>query len=284
MGRLPGASSSGRRRSRLHLACNTKAVIALLPRGRCGIYGTACRTRSSSMADLRRRRRRLPSSKCSRNGSTPPPHGSRCSAGRRRRSHVAFDLSLALGDEALIQSPLRPSAGPPPRSRTAPSEIPRRPDDDGSRSRHQVVREVRAPGSMGSSPNPCPLFCSGPAPARCSRSKHRRTATCRPRRYRLHKNSTAADPLLGSLLPRALRRRWALQHISVSASPSPRPGGARCWRLRPLETDIEDHPWGQLDRLDDRQPDRVPGTGSRWSARKDLSFVPLRPQRVLEVG
>ncbi|HPF80075.1 MAG TPA: ATP-dependent DNA ligase, partial [Tetrasphaera australiensis] len=31
-------------------------------------------------------------------------------------------------------------------------------------------------------------------------------------------------------------------------------------------------------------PDRVPGTGSRWSAGKDLSFVPLRPERVLEVG
>ena len=30
-------------------------------------------------------------------------------------------------------------------------------------------------------------------------------------------------------------------------------------------------------------PDRVPGTQSRWSAGKDLSFVPLRPQRVIEV-
>jgi ATP-dependent DNA ligase len=28
----------------------------------------------------------------------------------------------------------------------------------------------------------------------------------------------------------------------------------------------------------------MPGTQSRWSAGKDLSFVALRPERVLEVG
>ena len=54
--------------------------------------------------------------------------------------------------------------------------------------------------------------------------------------------------------------------------------------LRPLECPFEEHPWGGWAEWAIANPDRVPGTQSRWSAGKDLSFVPLRPERVLEVG
>ncbi len=40
---------------------------------------------------------------------------------------------------------------------------------------------------------------------------------------------------------------------------------------------------GRVERVAIANPDRVPGTQSRWSAGKDLSFTPLRPERVLEV-
>ena len=54
--------------------------------------------------------------------------------------------------------------------------------------------------------------------------------------------------------------------------------------MRPQESDVDDHPWHEWSDWAIATPDRVPGTQSRWSAGKDLSFVPLRPERVLEVG
>ena len=47
---------------------------------------------------------------------------------------------------------------------------------------------------------------------------------------------------------------------------------------------IEDHPWGRWAEFLTANPDRVPGTQSRWSQGKDLSFTPLRPERVVEVA
>ena len=54
--------------------------------------------------------------------------------------------------------------------------------------------------------------------------------------------------------------------------------------LAPLECDIADHPWGEWQEFLTANPDRVPGTQSRWSQGKDLSFTPLRPERVVEVA
>ena len=53
--------------------------------------------------------------------------------------------------------------------------------------------------------------------------------------------------------------------------------------LQPLVSDGTDHPWGQWAQIH-ASGERVPGAVSRWSAGKDLSFVPLRPERVLEVA
>jgi ATP-dependent DNA ligase len=53
--------------------------------------------------------------------------------------------------------------------------------------------------------------------------------------------------------------------------------------LQPLVSDGSDHPWGQWAEIN-ASGERVPGAVSRWSAGKDLSFTPLRPERVLEVA
>ena len=47
---------------------------------------------------------------------------------------------------------------------------------------------------------------------------------------------------------------------------------------------IEEHPWGAWADWAIANPDRVPGTQSRWSAGKDLGFTALRPELVLEVA
>jgi ATP-dependent DNA ligase len=113
--------------------------------------------------------------------------------------------------------------------------------------------------------------------------KHARTADVVVAGYRLHKNSTEERPLLGSLLL-GLYDGGTLQHVGVSASFTESRRAELLEELRPLEVPITEHPWGEWQEWAVANPDRVPGTQSRWSAGKDLSFTPLRPERVLEVG
>ena len=113
--------------------------------------------------------------------------------------------------------------------------------------------------------------------------KHERTADVVVAGYRLHKTSTPEAPLLGSLLL-GLYADGKLQHIGVSASFTAKRRAELIEELAPLVCDISEHPWGEWAEWAIANPDRVPGTQSRWSAGKDLSFVPIRPERVLEVG
>ena len=113
--------------------------------------------------------------------------------------------------------------------------------------------------------------------------KHARTADVVVAGYRLHKNSQAASPLLGSLLL-GLYADGRLHHVGVSASFTAARRAELVTQLSGLECPIEEHPWGQWADWAVANPDRVPGTQSRWSAGKDLSFTPLRPELVLEVG
>ncbi len=122
--------------------------------------------------------------------------------------------------------------------------------------------------------------------------KHARTADVVVAGYRLHKNSTEQRPLLGSLLL-GLYADGKLQHIGVAASFTEARRAELVTELQPLVCDFSEHPWGEWFRDGPAStsgtgivanPDRVPGTQSRWSSGKDLSFIPLRPERVLEVG
>jgi ATP-dependent DNA ligase len=52
--------------------------------------------------------------------------------------------------------------------------------------------------------------------------------------------------------------------------------------VQPLVTSFEGHPWNWAGEFAGvRHPQEA--AGSRWNAGKDLSFVPLRPERVAEV-
>ena len=93
----------------------------------------------------------------------------------------------------------------------------------------------------------------------------------------------AAALLLGSMLL-GLYADGKLQHVGVSASFTEARRAELLEELKPLEVEIQDHPWGEWQEWAIANPDRVPGTQSRWSQGKDLSFTPLRPERVLEVG
>ena len=95
--------------------------------------------------------------------------------------------------------------------------------------------------------------------------KHERTADVVLAGYREHKTSTPERPLLGSLLL-GLYADGKLQHIGVSASFTAERRAELIEELQPLVGDIEDHPWGEWADWAIANPDRVPGTQSRWSA------------------
>ena len=52
--------------------------------------------------------------------------------------------------------------------------------------------------------------------------------------------------------------------------------------LQPLVYHVEGHPWNWAAHEHGASARRA-SSGSRWNAGKDLSFVPLRPERVVEV-
>ncbi|ACZ30697.1 ATP dependent DNA ligase [Xylanimonas cellulosilytica DSM 15894] len=122
--------------------------------------------------------------------------------------------------------------------------------------------------------------------------KHARTADVVLAGYRLHKTSTADRPLIGSLLLGLHDDAGQLQFVGVAASfPASRRAALveelASLVVQPGTPDHAAHPWGAWQDPaagDGTAGERRPGAQSRWSAGKDLSFTPLRAERVLEVG
>ena len=114
--------------------------------------------------------------------------------------------------------------------------------------------------------------------------KHVRTADCVLAGFRWHKTSTDAQPLLGSLLLGLYNDAHQLQHVGVVGAFTARRRAELVTELEPLLLgDGDEHPWQEWASAEAHHTQRLPGSVSRWNATKDLSFVPLRPQRVLEV-
>ena len=114
--------------------------------------------------------------------------------------------------------------------------------------------------------------------------KHSRTADVVVAGYRLHKTSTPERPLLGSMLLGLYADDGRLQHVGVCASFSEARRAELLEELEPLRVEFADHPWGAWQDEAAQASGRLPGGQSRWSGGKDLSFVPLAPKRVVEVG
>jgi len=116
--------------------------------------------------------------------------------------------------------------------------------------------------------------------------KHVRTADCVVAGYRVHKSAPDA---IGSLLlglytdETTPASQWmdsfgGLAPVGViGAFPMARRRELLA-ELQPLVTDFASHPWNWAAEMG-----QAPEGGSRWNPKKDLSFVPLRPERVVEV-
>ena len=110
--------------------------------------------------------------------------------------------------------------------------------------------------------------------------KHARTADCVVAGFRWHKK---APDVIGSLLLALYDDKGTLHHVGVTSSFAMEKRKQLVRELQPLRNNaLASHPWRDwADAMDGSQ--RMPGGQSRWSAGKDLSWEPLRIERVCEV-
>ncbi|MFL5726109.1 MAG: ATP-dependent DNA ligase [Chloroflexota bacterium] len=118
--------------------------------------------------------------------------------------------------------------------------------------------------------------------------KHQRTADCVVAGFRWHKNGPGTH--VGSLLLGLYGDDGRLNHVGITSSFTWDRRASILEELEPLrENAVEGHPWQEWAEWAslgsaDASGQRLPGATSRWNRGKDLSWQPLRPERVVEVA
>jgi ATP-dependent DNA ligase len=193
-------------------------------------------------------------------------------------SYIAFDL-LALGDEDLTGLPFRErrarlvaalaGARPPVHITPATTEI---------EVAHRWFTEFEGAGLDGVVAKPLGVTYQ-PDKRVMFKIKHERTADCVVAGYRVHKSGADA---IGSLLLGLYADDGKLASVGVIGAFPMATRRALFEELQPLVTSFDGHPWDWAAHQAGERTPRKNET-SRWNAGKDLSFVPLRPERVVEV-
>ncbi len=193
-------------------------------------------------------------------------------------SFVAFDL-LALGDDDLTGTPLLDrrvaleqalgSAEPPIHITPATRDL-----DEAQR----WFSEFEGAGLDGLIAKKLDLRYQ-PDKRVMSKIKHERTADCVVAGYRVHKSGPET---IGSVLLGLYDDRGVLASVGVIGAFPMATRKKLYEELQPYVTTFEGHPWNWAAH---QQGERTPRKNetSRWNAGKDLSFIPLRPERVVEV-
>ncbi len=189
-------------------------------------------------------------------------------------SFIAFDL-LALGDDDLTGEPFEvrraalvdalAGAGPVFHVTPATTDLP---------TAQRWFEEFEGAGFDGVVAKPLSLPYQ-PDKRVMFKIKHQRTADCVVAGYRVHKSGGDA---IGSLLL-GLYDGEALISVGVIGAFPLAKRRELFAELQPLVTSVEEHPWNWAAAQDGLRKNET----SRWNAGKDLSFVPLRPERVVEV-
>ncbi len=112
--------------------------------------------------------------------------------------------------------------------------------------------------------------------------KHSRTADCVVAGFRWHK--AGKGELIGSLLLGLYDDENRLHHVGVTSSFTMGRRKELAVELEPLRRKaLDNHPWRDWAQTGGDGTTRMPGGQSRWSAGKDLSWEPVRIERVCEV-
>lgn len=191
---------------------------------------------------------------------------------------IAFDL-LAVGDESLLDEPFserrrvlvdvlasQPSVQLTPATTDRASAVDWFTHFEGAGLDGIVAKRLDAPYSPGE--------------RTMVKVKHHRTAECVVAGYRMHKDGKG----VGSLLLGLYDDEGRLHHVGVAAAFTVKHRTALLSELEPLTRDaLATHPWRDWASPEAHETGRLPGAPSRWNATKDLSFVVLRPECVVEV-
>ncbi|SDC70845.1 ATP-dependent DNA ligase [Geodermatophilus telluris] len=192
---------------------------------------------------------------------------------------VAFDL-LALGDESLLETPFaerqaRLHDAVRSTERVHVTAVTR--DVATAQRWFEEFEGAGLDGVVAKAPD----LPYGPDQRLMVKVKHVRTADCVVAGFRWHKSG----PVVGSLLL-GLYDDGGLQHIGVAASFPMARRAELVEQLAPYRADaLDGHPWQDWANAEVQEngEHRMPGAQSRWNAKKDLSWVPLRPELVVEV-
>jgi ATP-dependent DNA ligase len=111
--------------------------------------------------------------------------------------------------------------------------------------------------------------------------KHQRTADAVVAGFRWHKDGEGVGSLLLGLYDAA----GQLHHVGVASSFAAARRRELVDEIAPLRADaLATHPWREWAVAEAHDGvRRMPGSPSRWNSQKDLSWEPLRPERVAEV-
>lgn len=203
-------------------------------------------------------------------------------AERTPASLVAFDL-LALGSDSLLSAPFAQrraalvaalaDADAAPPVHLAPATT----DPDLAR---EWFEKFEGAGLDGVIAKPLDLPYR-PDTRVMYKIKHERTADVVVAGYRLHKSG----PVVGSLLLGLYDSEGVLQHVGVCAAFTAKRRAELVAELEPLRMEsAAGHPWADWADESAHETARLPGAINRWSAKKDHSWVPLRPETVAEVA
>ena len=209
-------------------------------------------------------------------------------AERTPADFVAFDL-LALDERDLMEVPYeqrRAALEGALSSAVPPVHItPTTADADIARGWFEIFEGAGLDGLIAKAPDIGYL----PGKRLMFKIKHSRTADVVVAGFRYHKSGS----VVGSLLLGLFDDDGSLHHVGVSASFSAARRRELLDELAPYRDNAaEGHPWmGWLD-ADGKAPatglgelgQRIPGAVSRWTGKKDLSWEPVRPDLVVEVG
>ncbi len=206
-------------------------------------------------------------------------------AAKSPASFVAWDL-LALGDEDLREAPLavrrerleQVGAGAAPPVHLSPATRDRALAEDwfrrfeGAGLDGVMAKRLDAPYRAGE--------------RTMIKVKHTRTADCVVAGFRWHRSGVGT--MIGSLLLGLYDDAGTLHHVGVTAAFTNTVRKQLVAELAPLRRNaLDGHPWrdwAEAQTEANATGQRLPGASSRWNRGKDLSWEPLRPERVSEVA
>jgi ATP-dependent DNA ligase len=194
-------------------------------------------------------------------------------------SFVAFDL-LAVGDESLLEVPFAQRRARLQEVVTGTESVHLTAITQDPATAQRWFEQFEGAGLDGVVAK-APDLPYGPDQRLMTKVKHVRTADCVVAGFRWHKSG----PIVGSLLL-GLYDDGVLQHIGVAASFPMTRRAELVEELAPYRAEaLDGHPWQDWAnaQVQENGENRMPGAISRWNAKKDLSWVPLRPELVVEI-